>query len=132
MLVRGVAVSYRHTLVVDDLDRVAVALVRRRCVGHPTNPPRSPTLTNVTVPEIGRDRIHRPPTRQSPAKSPQTFPHMLAAAVQYSDVYCCRATRVRRRPVGPLAATRASHTENGSETSLGQPTGNQRIGKVHR
>ena len=37
--------------VVDDLDRVAVALVRRRCSGHPTNPPRSPTLTNVTVPE---------------------------------------------------------------------------------
>jgi len=36
--------------VVDDLDRVAVALVRRRCGGHPTNPPRSPTLTNVTVP----------------------------------------------------------------------------------
>ena len=36
--------------VVDDLDRVAVAPVRRRCGGHPTNPPRSPTLTNVTVP----------------------------------------------------------------------------------
>src|ERR1700758_370233 len=36
--------------VVDDLDRVAVALVRRRCGGHPTNPPRSPTPTNVTVP----------------------------------------------------------------------------------
>jgi len=27
-----------------------VALVRRRCGGHPTSPPRSPTLTNVTVP----------------------------------------------------------------------------------
>ena len=38
-----------HALV-DDLDRVAVALVRRRCGAHPTNPPRSPTLTNVTVP----------------------------------------------------------------------------------
>src|SRR5271157_1068600 len=25
------------------------SLVRRRCGGHPTNPPRSPTLTNVTV-----------------------------------------------------------------------------------
>src|SRR6202453_3496761 len=36
--------------VVDDLDRVAVALVRRRCGAHPTDPPRSPTLTNVTVP----------------------------------------------------------------------------------
>ena len=36
--------------VVDDLDRVAVAPGRRRCGGHPTNPPRSPTLTNVTVP----------------------------------------------------------------------------------
>src|SRR5271157_260702 len=35
--------------VVDDLDRVAVAFIRRRC-GHPTDPPRSPTLTNVTVP----------------------------------------------------------------------------------
>ena len=40
--------------VVDDLDRVAVTLLRRRC-GHPTNPPRSPTLTNVTVPRIGAD-----------------------------------------------------------------------------
>ena len=40
--------------VVDDLDRVAVARVRRRCGGYPTNPPRSPTLTNVTVPRCGR------------------------------------------------------------------------------
>ena len=36
--------------VVDDLDRVAVALIRRRCGAHPTDPPSSPTLTNVTVP----------------------------------------------------------------------------------
>ena len=35
---------------VDDLDRVAVALVRRRCGAHPTDPSRAPTLTNVTVP----------------------------------------------------------------------------------
>src|SRR5262245_29075187 len=35
---------------VDDLDRVAVAQVRRRCGAHPTDPSRAPTLTNVTVP----------------------------------------------------------------------------------
>jgi hypothetical protein len=35
---------------VDDLDRVAVALVRCRCGAHPTDPSRAPTLTNVTVP----------------------------------------------------------------------------------
>src|ERR1700739_3868645 len=40
--------------VVDDLDRVAVALVRRRCGGHPTNTPRPPTPTNVTVPYVRR------------------------------------------------------------------------------
>ena len=38
---------------VDDLDRVAVALVRRRCGPHPTDRSRSPTLTNVTVPVRG-------------------------------------------------------------------------------
>src|SRR6476646_7481627 len=38
-----------HTMV-DDLDRVAVALVRRRCGAHPTDPSRTPTLTNVTAP----------------------------------------------------------------------------------
>jgi CoA-transferase family III len=36
--------------VVDDLDRVAVALVRRRCGAHPGDLSRSPMLTNVTVP----------------------------------------------------------------------------------
>ena len=47
--------------VVDDLDRLAVTLVRRRCGGHPTTPPSSPTLTNVTVPVHdlgGRCRHH--------------------------------------------------------------------------
>ena len=46
--------------VVDDLNRVAAALLRRRCGAHPTNPPSSPTLTNVTVPSphtSGRDGI---------------------------------------------------------------------------
>ena len=38
--------------VVDYLDRVAVALLRRRYGAHPTDPPRSPTLTNVTVPAV--------------------------------------------------------------------------------
>src|SRR5215475_8668021 len=38
---------------VDDLDRIAVALVRRRCGAHPTDPCRAPTLTNVTVPVAG-------------------------------------------------------------------------------
>jgi len=36
--------------VVDDLHRVAVTLIRWRCGAHPTDPPRSPALTNVTVP----------------------------------------------------------------------------------
>src|SRR6478736_8178703 len=39
---------------VDDLDRVAVALVRRRCGAHPTDPSRAPPLTNVTVPVLCR------------------------------------------------------------------------------
>src|SRR6185295_10857843 len=48
---------------VDDLDRVAVALVRRRCGAHPTDPSRAPTLTNVTVPaphassDVSLDRV---------------------------------------------------------------------------
>src|SRR5271163_2942746 len=36
--------------VIDDLQRVAVALVRRRCGAHPRDLSRSPMLTNVTVP----------------------------------------------------------------------------------
>jgi hypothetical protein len=54
--------------VVDDLNRVAVALLRRRCGAHPTNPPRSATLTNVTVPPKDRTdveywrRVHEPVT----------------------------------------------------------------------
>src|SRR5271166_523030 len=39
--------------VIDDLHRIAVALVRRRSGAHPTDFPRSPTLTNVTVPFSG-------------------------------------------------------------------------------
>src|SRR5271156_6659891 len=35
---------------VDDLHRIPVTLVRRRCGAHPTDPPRSPTQINVTVP----------------------------------------------------------------------------------
>ena len=42
---------------VDDLDRVAVALVRRRCGAHPTDPSRAPTLTNVTVPHVIAARL---------------------------------------------------------------------------
>jgi hypothetical protein len=49
--------------VVDDLDRVAVALLRRRRGAHPTNPPRSPTLTNVTVPSGLRAGVKRQTTQ---------------------------------------------------------------------
>src|ERR1700748_3510387 len=40
--------------VIDDLQRVAVALVRRRCGAHPSDLSRSPMLTNVTVPRTFR------------------------------------------------------------------------------
>jgi hypothetical protein len=36
--------------VIDDLHRIPVALVRRRCGAHPTDPSRSPAPSNVTVP----------------------------------------------------------------------------------
>src|SRR5271156_2028561 len=39
---------------VDDLHRIPVTLVRRRCGAHPTDPPRSPTQINVTVPRDER------------------------------------------------------------------------------
>ena len=46
---------------VDDLDRVAVALLRRRCGAHPTDPSRAPTLTNaVSTPHLAAfaRRVH--------------------------------------------------------------------------
>ena len=53
--------------VVDDLDRVAVALIRRccGCAAHPADSSRSATPTNVTVPDL-RHQLHDPPTPLRP------------------------------------------------------------------
>jgi hypothetical protein len=50
--------------VIDDLHRVAVALVRRRCGAHPSDLSRSPMLTNVTVPSEGPN-LHLLPNTDS-------------------------------------------------------------------
>src|SRR6185295_16997894 len=68
---------------VDDLDRVAVALVRRRCGAHPTDPSRAPTITNVTVPsaERSRSRSTAPADAGAVARPPECAMIVRSAAV---------------------------------------------------
>src|SRR5262245_29485570 len=59
---------------IDDLDRVTVTLLRRRCGAHPTNPPRSPTTHQRDSAGTGFRRVNEVAKPQGAARGSKGRP----------------------------------------------------------